>query len=454
MNIKNFRLHTTSCSLIGIALLSIAAITGFHHYNARTSVPSSMMKAEIGNPCQIAYAAHSGDSMEDRKIVRYQKLAQRKRTPDAYLERLGWAYIAKARTSFDPGYIKLAQQTAHCMARKHPTNIQAQLLLGHVLHQLHQFKEAEKLARQLVEVRGSWLDYGLLGDVQMEQGKLTAAVDAYQQMLDQRPGPQAYFRAAHIRWLKGDLQGAFDMMEMVVSALGGKDKETAAWTYVKLADYERQANNYIASDAFIQRALEFQPDYPPALLLRGEMLMSRKEYRKAVQVLAKAVSINPLPLYQWAYWEALHQAGDTEQANVINQELIEKGALLDRRSFSLYLTATGQNPLLALSLARQELESRQDVFTLDALAWAMRANGQFEQARNVSSQALAEGTIDGRIFYHAAVIADESGRPKQAYRYYQNAIELKHLLFPSERRELESKFAAAKLQNHDLALNL
>jgi hypothetical protein len=36
----------------------------------------------------------------------------------------------------------------------------------------------------------------------MEQGKLNEAVEAYQTIMDQRPGPQAYSRAAHIHWLK------------------------------------------------------------------------------------------------------------------------------------------------------------------------------------------------------------------------------------------------------------
>ena len=42
----------------------------------------------------------------------------------------------------------------------------------------------------------------------MEQGKLSDAVEAYQQMMNLKPDLRAYARAAHMRWLKGDLDGS------------------------------------------------------------------------------------------------------------------------------------------------------------------------------------------------------------------------------------------------------
>ena len=68
------------------------------------------------------------------------------------------------------------------------------LLRGHVLQNLHRFKEAEPLARELVARRGSPFDHGLLGDLLMEQGKLDAAIQSYQAMVDLKPDPQAYAR--------------------------------------------------------------------------------------------------------------------------------------------------------------------------------------------------------------------------------------------------------------------
>ena len=108
----------------------------------------------------------------------------------------------------DAGDYKLAEAAADCLQATYPDESAALLLRGHVLHQLHRFKEAEQIARQLVARRTVVLDYGLLGDALMEQGRLDEAAAAYQRMIDLKPFYQSYTRAAHVRWMKGDLEGA------------------------------------------------------------------------------------------------------------------------------------------------------------------------------------------------------------------------------------------------------
>ena len=38
-------------------------------------------------------------------------------------------------------------------------------------------------------------------------------IEAYQKMADLKPCLQAYTRIAHVRWLKGDLEGAIEVAE-------------------------------------------------------------------------------------------------------------------------------------------------------------------------------------------------------------------------------------------------
>ncbi|MEQ1854650.1 MAG: hypothetical protein ABMA01_24040, partial [Chthoniobacteraceae bacterium] len=94
-----------------------------------------------------------------------------------------------------------------------------------------------------------------------------------------------------------------------------------------------------------------------------------------------------------------------------------------------------------LQLAQRELESRADIFTHDALAWTLAANGRDAEAWGSIGRALAEGTQDARIFLHAAVIAARLGRPEAA-GFLARARQLERLLLPSERRHLND---AAKL---------
>ena len=68
----------------------------------------------------------------------------------------------------------------------------------------------------------------------IEQGKLGAAVEAYQQMMNLKPDLRAYARAAHMRWLKGDLDGAIEVMQLAVTLPVPGDAESAAWVNTRI----------------------------------------------------------------------------------------------------------------------------------------------------------------------------------------------------------------------------
>ena len=196
--------------------------------------------------CAAALAPGPEGDERDRSIPRLQRQVLDALRSREALERLGYAYVARARVSNDPGDYKLAEKTAECLETRTPGDNGALLLKGHVLHQLHRFAEAEGIARTLVSRRTYVLDYGLLGDAVMEQGRLDEAAAAYQKMLDLKPFYQSYTRAAHVRWLKGDLVGAIEAMRMAIAAASPRDPESSAWAWTRLGVFElRSSARYI-----------------------------------------------------------------------------------------------------------------------------------------------------------------------------------------------------------------
>lgn len=310
------------------------------------------------------------------------------------------------------------------------------MLRGHVMHNLHRFAEAEALARQLVAQRESPYDHGLLGDALMEQGQLDEAVEAYQRMADLKPGFHAYSRIAHVRWLRGDLEGARQVMYVAVRAASPRDSESAAWAYSRLALYELQAGATDKALRATEAALAFQGNYAPALLAQGRILLAREQAPEAAEALSRAAALNPLPEYEWVLAEALHQAGRPGESERIEAQLKARGAVDDPRTFALYLATRRDQPQTALRLAREELKQRADPLTLDALAWSLRAAGQPDEARAAMTQALAEGTADARLYFHAAVIAAEAGETEEAARWADKAFGARWMLLPSERQQL------------------
>src|SRR5262245_32901728 len=127
--------------------------------------------------CQVTIAATAGD---DKDIARLQADLREQRAPARAAEQLGYRFISKARLTNDAGFYTIAEQAAACLDAVQPGDAATLLLRGHVLHQLHRFREAEAIARRLVALREFVLDFGLLGDVLMEQGRLGRSATAYQ----------------------------------------------------------------------------------------------------------------------------------------------------------------------------------------------------------------------------------------------------------------------------------
>jgi tetratricopeptide (TPR) repeat protein len=398
--------------------------------------------ALVPDACAAALAPGREAGDLDRAIAAAQQDARAGSKVGLALERLGYLFVARARVSNDPGDYTLAEKTAECLDARQPGQAAAMLLRGHVLHQLHRFSEAERIARTLVGMRTFPLDYGLLGDALMEQGRLAEAGDAYQKMLDLKPFFQSYTRAAHLRWLKGDLDGAIKVMRLAIAAASPRDKESSAWAWTRMSAYELQAGRLDAAETAAASALRYEPDYAPALLAQGRIHLASGRAADAVPVLRRAAELNPLPEYQWMLADALRLQGLAADAAAVEHEIVTRGGTSDPRTLALYLATRGADPARALALAEDELLTRADVFTLDARAWALAASGRVAEADQTIARALAEGTSDARLFLHAGVIHAAAGRKREASRWLKKADMLRAMLLPSEAAELARRLTA------------
>jgi tetratricopeptide (TPR) repeat protein len=360
------------------------------------------------------------------------RLQEQARGGDSALERLGYAYVARARVNGDPGDYKLAEAAASCLETRRPGDASPLLLKGHVLHQLHRFAEAERIALELTARRSFVLDYGLLGDALMEQGRLDEAAAAYQKMIDLKPFYQSYTRAAHLRWLTGDLDGASDVMRLAIGAASPRDPESAAWAWTRLAVYELQADRLPSAIRAADNALTHVADYPAALLAKGRILLASGRPAESIEAFRRAAQLNPLPEYQWWLADALRAQHMEAEARATEAQLVERGAASDPRTLSLYLATRRIDAPTAIALSDEELRARRDVFTLDAHAWALNAAGRAAEALPVIERAAAAGTQDGRLFLHAGVIHASAGREADARRWLRKARQLRVMLQPSE----------------------
>src|SRR6185503_11133888 len=170
----------------------------------------------------------------------------------------------------------------------------------------------------------------------IDQGKLHEGAGANQKIFDLRPDLQSYARAAHVRWLTGDLDGAIELMHLATTAASPNDPEAAAWAFTRLALYRLQRGATNQAMQSCDAALALQSDYAPAMLARGRILLALNRPADAVVELRRAVNLNPLPEYQWILADALTLTGDRSQAAELESQIAEHSTE-DPRTLSLFL---------------------------------------------------------------------------------------------------------------------
>jgi tetratricopeptide (TPR) repeat protein len=112
--------------------------------------------------------------------------------------------------------------------------------------------------------------------------------------------------------------------------------------------------------------------------------------------------------------------------------------VLHNRDLALYYADHGIKLQESLTLARKEFEVRHDVYTFDALAWALYKNGQYQEASDAIDHALAPGTRDALLYYHAGMIAGRLGQVSEARERLQTALNINpgfHVIYADAARE-------------------
>jgi hypothetical protein len=137
--------------------------------------------------------------------------------------------------------------------------------------------------------------------------------------------------------------------------------------------------------------------------------------------------------------DALRAVGDNAGAAAVEARLVAHGEAGDPRTYSLFLSTRHEDPSDAKRLAVAELSNRGDIFTEDALAWALDSSGDYAAADTAIQAALSAKTKDARLFLHAGDIALNRGNRESARNYFNEAQKYSATLTPSERALLDSR---------------
>ena len=343
---------------------------------------------------------------------------------------LAAGYIQKLRETGDGGYLDRAAKIVDALLAKDSGNYEALRLRNAIALQLHEFGSVVEQSRKLAAIAPrDPRNFGTLGDALMEMGEYDRAADAYQQMVDLRPGLSSLNRVAFYRFVTGDPEGAIVAMNDAIGA-GSMVPENLAWCLVDLGwMYFKTGKIEDAAGAF-GNALRVFPGYHRAYAGMGQALAARGRIADAIEQYKRAQAVVPMPDYAAALaelYEISGNDGDKKKQQALLDMLDQIGqARGETTNRNLAVVYADQDRKLdrAMQLAQAELNSRKDVYTYDALAWALYKNGKCAEAEAASAKALALKTAEPVFYYHAGMIAAAVGKRAEAQAYLERALAL------------------------------
>ncbi len=341
---------------------------------------------------------------------------------------MAMAYMRKAREAGEPEYYRKAQQAVEHALELKPDNYLAVKVMSWVLAGQHRFGEALPWAeRARVQQPKDPFNYGTLGDAYLETGNYEAAAEAFQKMVDLKPGVNSYSRAAYLRELMGDRAGAIEIMELAVKAASPRDPENLAWCHVQLGHLYFRGGRFGHAEAEYQAALAAFPDYYMALASMARAKAAQGRFAEAIQLMEKTVRLTSLPEYLAELGDLYAHTGRQGEAEKMYERFeraCAAGGAQHNHELAIFYADHGRKLDRALELMRQDLAVNKDIFAYDTFAWTAYKAGRLEEAGEAIRQALRLRTEDARILYHAAVIYRALGRPKEARRSLEAVLRI------------------------------
>lgn len=343
---------------------------------------------------------------------------------------LALALARRARETSDVSYYAQAEQAIQKSLEVAPNNFGAEKTRVWILLGKHEFADALAVAKVLnKKVPDDVTVYGYLTDANAELGNYADAEKACNWMLKIRAGNiPGLTRAAYLRELFGDLDGALELMTMAFNSTPPSQTEDGAWILTQTAHLQLMMGKTSDAERSLQHALTLFPHYHYALGNLAKVRIQQKRFAEAVDLLKKRYEEAPHAENLYNLAEALDSAGAKAEAAEVFAEFerksLNESGLADNsnRELIFYYADHAQQPAKALEISRKEYDRRHDVYTLDAYAWALHRNGREAEARAQIENALAVGIQDPKLLYHAGEICLHAGDGIAAQRYLRAAI--------------------------------
>ncbi|MGB3733812.1 MAG: tetratricopeptide repeat protein [Ilumatobacter sp.] len=342
---------------------------------------------------------------------------------------LGIAYVQQARVTADPSLYPRAEGALdESLAVAPDDNFLAYAGLSSLASARHDFIAAKDFAEQGLAINDfNPLLYGALSDAEVQLGNYDAAREAITSMLRLSPDTSSYSRSSYLAELNGNI--AFARTQMTEALAGAGTPTDRAFALTILGDLAFNAGRPgDALDRYNQAQAE-APQDTASLSGKARAEAALGQTQTALDHYAELVAVAPEPSFIIAYGELLESEGLTAEAEQqyavveVIQRLFEANGVESDAAPVLFFAEHGE-PERALREAEKAVLVRPFLAMHDAHAWALYANGRYDEALVAIEKAMELGTPDARFYFHAGMIHLALGDRDAARVELERALEI------------------------------
>jgi tetratricopeptide (TPR) repeat protein len=350
--------------------------------------------------------------VRDRDIEFYQMRAASDPTGAFDLARLASLYLQRSRETGDQRDAARAEEAARrSIHNRRAHNDQAAQVLASSLLAQHRFDDALVVARDLRDRNPESPSLrAAVAEIEMEVGQYDSARVAFDSLWSSRNDLSVVPRLARWAEIEGRPDEARRLMRHALAVARHSPwlpREQIAWFWLRSGDIELRMGHLDAADSSYRSGLAAHPDDYRVLSALSRLAASRRQWTAAIDYGNRAIASNLDPATLGTLSDAYAATGDSARARELAHALdvavrSQPGAY--HRAWSLFLLDHDRQLRTVHQKIVAELRTRRDVYAYDLYAWSLHKQGRDAAALDAMHHALAQGTQDAQLFYHAAVI--------------------------------------------------
>jgi len=432
---------------VTIVLCAIVAVAAWPHYVAR----STNVAAAAALPTMAPVVA---DYQNRDKLVAFWEKAENEHHPGDMIspDNLAGQYLQRYRERMDIDDVLRAERAAkQSLVAQSVGNMPGELELASIDLTLHRFHDAIAITKHIESYdRGDDAMYPREASLDMEVGDYATAEHRLYAVpeKDRDDG----WRVVESRYLEltGHLAEARALLATASAYQNANFDSPAqgrAWYFFRQGEMAFEAGDNDTALGDEREAVTVFPNYADALRTLARIECARHDWQQCLVDAEASSNIVPYPETLGYKADAQRALGNPAEADQTNDLIHTVSRLGDQqhitdRLLAIYYADHHIYPRDAYAIAKNELDSRDDIFTEDTLAWAAAMDDRWDEARAHISKALRYGTQNSLIEYHAGVIAAHFKDRSAEKAHLERALALNPTFHPTFAGDARAKLGA------------